>query len=154
MTREQVYAAHFFGTALELKLFLGAILLGMLLGAVFDILRALRMSIKHCQAAVFVEDLVFVLFFGISFYSYCTELCRGSLRFFVFVGMAIGFFAYIATFGRIVSKMAAFLIGIFKRALWQLGKVFKKIVGFLCVWPFFGQNSEKVEENPCAEGEL
>ena len=154
MTREEVYAAHFFGTSLELKLFLGAMLLGALLGAVFDILRALRLSIRHCRAAVFVEDFFFAMLFGISFYSYCTELCRGSLRFFVLAGMLIGFFVYIATFGRIISKTVAFAVNILKSALMQLGKVFKKVAGFLCVWPFFAQSNENVEENPCTDGDL
>lgn len=154
MTREEMYATHFFGTALEWKLFFGALILGLVLGALYDVFRALRLSLKHPRAVVFVEDVLFVMIFGLSFYSYCTELCRGQIRFFILAAMLIGFAAYIFTLGRIVSKTVAKGVKICKSVLISLGKVFKKLLAILCGVPFFKESDTKIEETPCAEGEL
>ena len=154
MTREEVYASHFFGTALEWKLFFGAMILGLLLGALYDVFRALRMSLKHNSAAVFVEDFLYVMIFALSFYSYCTELCRGQLRFFVLAGMIAGFTVYLMTLGRIISKIVAKTVEICKKVLMKLGKVGKKIIGILCGMPYFQKTDTKIEENPCADVEL
>ena len=154
MTREEVYATHFFGVALEWKLFFGAVVLGALLGALYDVFRAARMSVKHCTAAVFVEDLIYMTVFGLSFYSYCTELCRGQIRFFVFAGMIVGFSVYIMTLGRIISKTVAKVLEIAGNVLLKLGKVGKKIIGILCGMPYFRKTDAKIEETPCTEGDL
>lgn len=154
MTREEMYATHFFGTALEWKLFFGALILGLVLGALYDVFRALRLSFKHPRAVVFVEDVLFVMIFGLSFYSYCTELCRGQIRFFILAAMLIGFAAYLLTLGRIVSKTVAKGVKICKSVLISLGKVFKKLLAILCGVPFFKESDTKIEETPCAEGEL
>lgn len=154
MTRDEVYATHFFGIALEWKLFFGAVILGLLLGALYDVFRAVRMSIRHNSAAVFVEDFLFVMIFGLSFYSYCTELCRGQIRFFVFAAMTVGFAAYILTLGRIISKTVAKVLDTAGRVLLKLGKVGKKIIGILCGMPYFRESDTKIEEKPCVDGDL
>lgn len=154
MTREEMYATHFFGTVLEWKLFFGALVLGLVLGALYDVFRALRLSLRHPRAVVFVEDFIFVMIFGLSFYSYCTELCRGQIRFFVFAAMLIGFAAYILTLGRIVSKTVAKGVKICKNLLVTLGKVFKKMLAILCGVPFFKESDTKIEETSCTEWKL
>lgn len=137
MTRAEVYGEHFFGTPLEIKLLLGALVLGMLLGTVFDILRALRLSFRHGSAAVFFEDFVFAVLFGTAFYTYCTALCRGEIRGFVFLGMVIGFSAYIATLGRAVTGAVAWVVKYIKKGCIRLGNLLKKIINFLAGLPVF-----------------
>lgn len=153
MTKEQVYASRFFGTSLELRLFLGGIILGMFLGAVYDLFRALRLSFRHPKPLVFFEDILFMLVSGISYYSFCTELCRGQIRFFVLLASLIGFAAYLSTVGRLVSRAFAKSVMIAKNALLRVGKVLKKILGVLCGVPFFQKTDPKFEENPCADGD-
>lgn len=154
MTREEVFATRFFGTSLEWKLFFGALLLGAVLGAVYDVLRALRMTVKHHSWAVFLEDFAFMLFSGLAFYTYCTELCRGQMRFFVLAAMAAGFAAYLLTLGRLVSKTVAIVVRFAKSVISFLVKVIKKVVAVLCGVPFFQKSKDKIEENPCTDGEL
>ena len=153
MTKEEVYATRFFGTALEWKLFLGALVLGALLGSVYDLLRALRMSVKHGSAAVFFEDALFMLFSGMVYYTYCTELCRGQIRFFVLAAMLIGFSVYLATVGRIVSLIVAHVVKFAKNILLTLVKLVKNGLGILCGVPFFAKTQEKNQKNPCTEGD-
>ena len=153
MTREEVYATRFFGIALEMQLFLGGVVLGMLLGAVYDVFRALRLSIKHPEWVVFFEDAVYILIFGTAYYSYCTELCRGQIRFFVLVAMLIGFAAYIMTLGRLVSKIVAEVVKIAKNLLLTLGKMLKKALGILCGVTYFQDMQKKINENPCVNSD-
>lgn len=153
MTAEDIIASRFFGTSREVILFLGALLLGAVLGAVYDILRALRMTFRHSYLAVFAEDFVFALLFGLAFYSYCTELTRGQLRFFVIAGMALGFAAYILTVGRITSGIAGAIVKFVKSVFMRLGKLLKKMVGILCGVPFFASEDEKMSEKPCTDGD-
>ena len=151
MTREEVYALHFLGTPLEIRLFLGGLILGALLGAVYDIFRAFRMTFRHGYAAVFVEDALFAFIFAAAFYGYCTELCRGQLRFFVFAAMMIGFVAYIATLGRLISGLAADVVKTVRKTIICLGKIAKKAIKLLCGVPYFQKGEEKFKENPCVK---
>lgn len=125
----------FFGTAYELKLVGLSVLLGVVLGSVFDLFRALRLAIKHNDVVVFFEDAVFAFIFVMSFYSFCVSLCGGALRGFVFVCMALGFAAYILLPGRVVSDILAV-------AIRTLVKIIKKAISVLCGLPFFVNRQE------------
>lgn len=149
MTREEVYALHFLGVPLEIKLFLGGLLLGAVLGGAYDIFRALRMTFRHGGAAVFIEDAAFTALFAAAFYGYCTELCRGQLRFFVFAAMLLGFGAYLATLGRLVSKLVSTVVKSVRKSIICLGKIAKKAIKLLCGVTYFQKREEKFQENPC-----
>lgn len=126
---------EFFGTAYEMKLMGLSVLLGVVLGSVFDLFRALRLSVRHSDIVVFFEDALFFFIFGMSFYSFCTALCGGALRAFVLAGMAIGFLAYLLVPGRLVSRILA-------AALSTLVKIIKKAIALLCGVPFFKKRCE------------
>ncbi len=153
MSRAEVYAEHFFGVSLELRLLLGAIVLGAFLGALYDILRALRLSVRHGGAAVFFEDVGFtVVFFG-AFYIFCTSLCRGELRFFVLAGMTAGFLIYLVTLGRIVVKLVGAAVEYVKKLFTILGRMLKKFAGILLGTPYFRKKDKNFRENPCQNSE-
>lgn len=153
MTKEELFADQFFGIALEWHLFLGGLVLGAALGAVYDLLRAARMTVRHPAWAVAAEDFIFTLFWGLAFYSYCTELCRGQIRFFVLAAMALGFVAYLATVGRLVSLAVGTALKRIKMLIMVLAKMLKKLAGILCLVPYFQKDEGKFEENPCSDGE-
>lgn len=153
MTKEEFYAAQFFGTALELRLFFGGIVLGAVLGALYDVLRALRMTLRHPAWAVAAEDFFFVSAGGIAFYSYCTQLCRGQIRFFVLSAMLIGFSAYLLTLGRIVSKAVGYIVDLVKSVAKMLAKMLKKVGDVLFVVPFFKKRRTEFQEIPCPNEE-
>ena len=121
---------EFLGTSTELRLFWLSIILGAVLGSIFDILRALRQSIKHSDAVVFIEDALFFSLFGICFYSFCTEMCSGALRTFILFGMSIGFLVYILLPGRVIKEILATCMS-------TVVKICKRILSVLCGLPFF-----------------
>ncbi|MCD7846481.1 MAG: spore cortex biosynthesis protein YabQ [Oscillospiraceae bacterium] len=106
----------FLGVLGELRMLGLAAVVGALLGAVFDILRVFRMSFPHRAWMVFLEDFLFVWFFGMVFFLFSVEMLEGSLRFYVIAGMIAGFGIYLLTLGRIIS-------GMFRMA----GNIFRKI---------------------------
>ena len=127
----------FFGTDYELKLVLLAMLLGATLGSFFDIFRALRRTLKHHPAVVFLEDALFAIIFGIGYYSFCLSLCGGALRGFVLVAMLIGFFVYIYTLGKIICDFSSL-------TLQAVVKIVKKCIRLLCVVQHFTKRKENL----------
>ncbi len=151
MSKSDVYSLHFFGTALELRLFLGSLVLGMLMGALFDIFRAIRISVRHPALAVFCEDVLYAVLFGLSYYTYCTALCRGEIRGFVLIGMLLGFFTYIVTLGRILCGFVAKAVNFVKIALKKFGRLLKNALSVLFGITYFSKNTKKFQENPCTK---
>ncbi len=105
----------FTGVMGELKIFGLAIIVGAVLGAVYDILRVLRITIPHKFWAVFVEDFLFVIFSGFVWFCFSVELLEGELRLYVIVGMLAGFAVYLLTLGRIISGTFRFLTNILRK---------------------------------------
>ena len=113
------YDGMFLGTAREIELFLLCVLGGILLGAVYDTIRAFRISIKHSKTAVFMQDFLFIFLAWLYCFSFCIEFLEGQLRFFVAVGAGLGFLAYRLSLGKVISdlyaKILSFLVGIFQK---------------------------------------
>ena len=154
MTAEEILASRFLGARHELLLFLGAALLGALLGGAYDILRALRLTFRHLSPLVFFEDAAFTVLFGLAFYTFCTGLTLGQLRFFVLLAMAAGFFAYLSTLGRLAVRAVSFVVNSAKRLLKRLGELLKKTAKLLCGVPFFKGEEEKMSEKPCTDRDV
>ena len=105
----------FVGVVGELKLFGLAFLTGAVIDAVYDILRILRITFPHRFAAVFAEDLLFTLFFGMVWFCFSVELLEGELRLYVLVGMLTGFAAYLLSLGRIITGIFRKTVNIFRK---------------------------------------
>lgn len=122
------YDGMFLGTGREIELFLLCALGGILLGAVYDTLRAFRISIRHSKAVVFLQDFLFVFLWWLYCFSFCIEFLEGQLRLFVAVGTGLGFLAYRLTLGKVISDLYAKILGFFV-------KIFEKIAD-LCKTKF------------------
>lgn len=127
-----MYQGMFLGTGREITLFLYAILTGTLLGSVYDILRALRISIRHHPAVVAAEDFLFCALFGTVYYSLCVSFTEGALRLFLLTGMLIGFGVYLVSLGRIVCGILSRVFGLITGFYMIVVKIIKKFVGYLC----------------------
>ena len=84
----------FFPTTEQTNLFLLSILVGALLGVVYEIFRVIRITLPHNDIAVFFEDLLFSFIWGFSMLVFVIELGRGELRLFFVIGNIIGY-AYV-----------------------------------------------------------
>jgi spore cortex biosynthesis protein YabQ len=107
----------FFTTSEQTKFFLQTCIMGLGLGVIFDMLRVSRIIFTHTKVFVAVEDIAFVLIWGLSLFVFSTMFCRGEVRFFYFVGTFIGFVLYIATVGSVVVGVTRRFVLLIKRVL-------------------------------------
>ena len=88
------------GLETELALFGQAVLFGVLMFAVYDILRVVRRIFPHGILWISVEDLIFWVLAAVLFF---LQLCRdnnGIIRFFILLGMVVGAWCYNRSLGR------------------------------------------------------
>ena len=88
------------GLETELALFGQAVLFGVLMFAVYDILRVVRRIFPHGILWISVEDLIFWVLAAVLFF---LQLCRdnnGIIRFFILLGMVVGAWCYNRILGR------------------------------------------------------
>ena len=98
--------------------------MGFLLGAYYDIFRVIRLVMRPGKRTIFFQDLFFFLSSAVVTFIFSLSVMDGQLRFYLFLGLLAGFFAYYFTIGRVVMrfsqaavaaflKMAAVLAGCF-----------------------------------------
>lgn len=125
----------FFTVSEQTWLFLWACVLGAALGVVYDMFRVLRIILKHNNIAVFIEDVLFTVFYGLCIFVYITELSRGYIRFFIILGSLLGFTLYILTVGMfvvtIMKKIIKFIKTVFSKIFSVLSKPVKAIYRFI-----------------------
>ncbi len=143
------YDGMFLGVHEEAHLIVLSLMAGAVLGAVYDILRAARLSVKHNTAAVLVEDLIFVVLFGTVYYAFCVELLEGRMRAFALAGFSAGFAVYILTLGRIVCGALSAALETLVKILGLLVKTFKKPIKHLCGLPFLSKLKKKTSKTSC-----
>jgi len=107
----------YFGTTVTQQTitFLYAVALGILLCAVYDVFRIIRIAFGARHIAVFVEDLIFSLIALILTFVFVITFNNGEVRFFVLIGELLGFTIYYFTVGRAVMKLSKAIINLIKK---------------------------------------
>lgn len=146
---KDIYSELFLGVGREFQLALYALAVGAAMGAIYDLFRIVRLSIKHNRLVVMAEDVLFTLLFGMVYYTFSVELTKGAMRFFVFIGMLLGFGIYLDSLGRIIFAISARIIKLAKMFIGRIVKIAKKIYSNLCVTPFFHKQTKKPAETSC-----
>lgn len=119
---------YIFGLQYETKLFLLSFFIGALFGAVYDFFRIVRIIKRHHKTVIFIEDFLFVLFCGFWYFVFSTDLARGQIRLFTFIGIIIGFTVYLMTVGSITVRFASVIKSIYDRIEnWLKHKIFTPI---------------------------
>ena len=104
----------------QLSLVLYSLILGAVLGVVFDILRVSRVLISYrgnegrirrvsdtfLSVIAFIEDILFASVSAVLLILFCFKVNRGISRSFILFGAAVGFVLYYFTLGRLTSLAA------------------------------------------------
>ena len=112
-------------------LFLIYILIGIIIGVVFDIFRILRKSFKTSDFITYIEDIFFwiitggILLFAIFFFS------KGELRGYIFFGLIIGIALYMLTISRLFIKLSVGVFNIIKKIFSIIFLPFKLIISIV-----------------------
>lgn len=100
------------------------VLVGILLGFIFDIFRALRKSVKNSNLATNIEDILFVIISFIIIATIVQIVSKGELRFYIFLGMIFGILLYFLSISRYIISGETW---IFKGII----KILKSVCNFL-----------------------
>lgn len=122
----------FFTIEEELRLFLLSCAAGAVFGVYYDIFRALRLTVPHHSFFVFLEDLLFLMTYGIFLSCFASAAARGELRGYYILGGFIGFVLYYFTIGKFVMGFIKKLIKCVRKMLSVLykpiGEIMNRIV--------------------------
>jgi spore cortex biosynthesis protein YabQ len=105
--------------------FLQAALLGAALGFFYDAFRITRMAIPTSSLVVFIEDVLFFICAAVCTFFFLMQTIHGQVRFFIFIGEAIGALLYFMAISPTIMKISHTII-----------KVFKSIVRLIIRWIF------------------
>ncbi len=97
--------------------FLMVMLLGNLVGIIFDVYRVLRRFWRPNHWGTIVGDLLFWLVVTFFVYAFLLFSIWGEVRLYVFVALALGLTVYLKLFSQYIRKMLAFLYSTLKRVI-------------------------------------
>lgn len=86
------------------------IAIGSSLGVIFDFFRAFRKSIKHSNIATYIEDIIYVIIAFLIVVVALQIFSDGELRFYIFLGILIGFVIYFALISKYLLKVETFIL--------------------------------------------
>lgn len=97
---------------------------GLTIGLLFDFFRIMRLSFKTSDILTYVEDILFWVLTGVIVLYSIFIFNNGEIRFYIFLGIALGVSLYITIFSNSIIKFGVIIIGFFK-------KIFSKIISIL-----------------------
>ena len=107
------------------------VIVGILLGFIFDIFRALRKSIKKSTVATNIEDILFVIISFIIITTVVQIISKGELRFYILLGIIFGILIYFLSVSKYIitgeTWILKSIIKILKSIYNFFIKFFKKI---------------------------
>lgn len=129
----------------ESKVFLLAVLLGAVLGVVYDFIRIFRALFPHGKILTFVEDFLYMLLSGFALFTFSVGF-SGEIRYFTVMGLIFGWLAEHFTIGNgivfVFRKVGEFLRKkLFSPVIDFLAKVLRKIKSV------FVRNKPKLKNN-------
>lgn len=99
----------------QVLLFLTAVIIGLLLGAVNDVFRFLRFLGFVNKRSVFIQDVVFMGICGIVVFLYSLAFNLGEIRFFTILASLIGVLLYRYTIGIITGMLFSFIASVLSK---------------------------------------
>lgn len=124
----------FFSVSQQTAFFLLSVVLGAAMGVVYDVFRVFRILFPPAAKSkpVAFQDVLFWLIYGFCIFCYSSEVCGGSLRFFMFFGSLMGFALYILTIGNFITGILRQIAETVRRILRKVySLVFEPIVKLL-----------------------
>ena len=111
--------------------FLFSLLMGAALAVVYDLVRAVRMTLKARSVHVMISDIVFFTLCGVATSLFALPFNKGDVRGFIIFGEAVGFLVYRLTLGSIMGKIYAHMARIFRKIVQKIYKFFENIFSLL-----------------------
>lgn len=101
--------------AQQLSIFVAALGLGFLLGVLYDVVRAIRLSLPRSKIATIFFDLLYCFLIGLATFLFILALNKGEIRFYIIAAEFIGAAFYYVSFGIAVIKITNKAVALLKR---------------------------------------
>lgn len=111
----------------QTAVFFRSLLLGAAVGCFYDLFRITRIAFVIPALLVLAEDLLFFLFSSVVLFSFMLENSFGQIRYFILLGVALGWTIYYFTVGSLVIKCSARIIRAVRAALAFLWRPFARM---------------------------
>ena len=112
----------------QILTFFYAVTLGIILSVLFDFFKTIRISYKHNNIFVFIEDIVFFLISTFLTFMFLMARCNGEFRTYVISAILIGFFIYRITLSKIVLPTSVIITKFFIRLFGKIFLLFRKSI--------------------------
>ncbi len=89
----------------QLAIFVLSLGLGFLLGVLYDVIRALRLSVTRSKIILIICDIIYFIVFGLISFLFILALNKGEIRFYIIIGEVIGAVFYYVSLGIAVIKI-------------------------------------------------
>lgn len=106
----------------QTEYFFLSILLGVLLGVLYDVFRLVRLVLPKKSVIIFFEDILFCMSATVCFLLLVFNAGSGQIRGFAVFGTLFGFATYYKTLGKLVFKANELILGFLKKILKWLVK--------------------------------
>lgn len=112
----------------QVSVFLYSMLLGIVLGVMYDIFRITRMIINSKNLAIFIQDVLYFVVSGLITFFFVLKANSGDSRVYIIIGEGLGWILYHLTIGEFIYKCSnSFVIGV-KRKIQSIGnKICKRL---------------------------
>ncbi len=108
----------------QIFIFLFSLILGLMLGIIYDVFRIVRMIINSKNIAVFIQDVLYFIISGIITFIFVLGVNSGDSRFYILAGEGIGWIIYHITLGDIIYKYSSKIVLSIKFKIRTLRKKF------------------------------
>ena len=104
-----------------------SLLLGIILGIVYEVFKIIRLALCSNKYSVFIVDIIYMLIASLSLFVFSIAFLQGYTRIYLILGSFFGLFVFKITIGRLFSKIYCPIILIIKNSSHKFQLIFKKI---------------------------
>lgn len=116
----------------QIFVLLAFVIYGVFIGIVFDLFRILRKTLKTNYFITCFQDIIFLIFFGISLIFMIFKYNSGEIRWYIFLGLFLGLLLYLKTlsviFIDVSIKICSFIVKIVLFPIKKLIKLIKELI--------------------------
>lgn len=98
----------------QMEIFLLAVIIGVILAFIYDIIKIVRYAISHKEIYIYLEDAFFWLISTFVVFQICLDKNDGEIRLYFIIGIFIGMISYFFIVSPIVMSFAQKIIDIIK----------------------------------------
>lgn len=107
-----------------------SVIMGVIFGILYDVLRAVRIITNFKNFTVFFQDILYFFIIANITFIYFLSVTNGEIRFYILIGTFIGFLAYFFTISKFVILLFKILFSRTLKLIIGISKLFYRFFDF------------------------